>query len=261
MTLQYAVIGHPVAHSRSPAIQNAAFRWCGIDATYGIIDVDEAGVGRVFDDLRAGRLAGVNVTMPHKQRAAAAADHVSDVAGRAGAVNTLWGSDGALHGHITDVDGVLYAWHEAGWTDEPALVLGAGGAAAAACLAFEGRRLFVSARRHQAAADLVERLAVDAEVVPWGEPAPGAVVVNATPIGMHGEDLPERLVPTAAGLLDMVYGHGMTPARASALGSGLTAVDGTSMLVGQGAAAFSTWTGAEAPRGVMLKAFMGTESG
>ena len=133
-------------------------------------------------------------------------------------------------------------------------MLGAGGAAAAAILAVEGRPLRVAARRPGAARELVERLEVDGEDVAWGAPWPDATVINATPIGMSGDRLPPGIVENAAALLDMAYRDGPTPAVTVARAGGMPVADGLDMLIAQGAASFTLWTELEAPRNAMRTA-------
>lgn len=251
--LRFVVVGDPIEHSRSPRIQQAALDWNGISGWYGKRQVDEAGMRAVVDELRAGALHGVNVTMPHKLLAAELADDLSPDAARCFSVNTLSLVDGRVRGDSTDVAGVRWAWETTGWTDEPAYVLGAGGAAAAALVALEGRPLAIAARRREQAESLVARVGVDATVVPWGS-AVAAVVVNATPIGMQrGAELPGPVLEAAAGLFDMVYGR-HTEAQQVAAAREIPYCDGGPMLVGQAAASFSIWTGVVAPRAVMLRA-------
>ncbi len=249
------LLGDPVAHSRSPAIQQAALDQLGIPGSYTARRVDAAGMCRAVAKLRNGGLDGANVTMPHKRLAAELADRLDPVAARAGAVNTLVPGDGEVAGHLTDVEGVRYAWRRAGLPgDAPALVLGAGGAAAAALLAREGHELYLSARRTDAAEALVARLAVEARVVPWERPVPDAVVVNATPLGMKGESLPDGLLAVAGGLVDLVYGGSESPAARAARAGGRRVATGLEMLLGQALASFELWTGVAAPEAVMRAA-------
>lgn len=254
MTRRYVVLGSPVGHSRSPAIHTAAYEALDLDAEYERREVDEAGLADALDDIRSGALDGANVTMPHKRLAARLADRLDPVATRLGAVNTLVGAAGAVIGHATDGAGVLHAWRRGGLpTDTRILVLGAGGAARAAVDVLAARHaVAVSARRAEAAADLMD-LGADG-VVPWGTPVPGAVVVNATPIGMAGDDLPAGVVEAGAGLLEMVYAPERTPAVRRALGAGLAVGWGIDMLVGQAAASFALWFGTEPPLEAMTEA-------
>ena len=125
------------------------------------------------------------------------------VAARASSVNTLLWQGSAVVGESTDVEGIRQAC--GALPEGPVLLLGAGGAAAAALLALEGRPLTVTALRPGAAHSLLKRTGVEATVSEWGEPLPGAVIVNATPIGMGGDRLPEGLLESASGLFEMPY--------------------------------------------------------
>ena len=254
-SLRLAVLGNPVAHSLSPLIQSAALEFAEIEGTYIHRQVDDEGMARAAAEIRDGRLDGANVTMPHKALAARLADRLSPVAERCGGANTLWREGDRLCAHTTDPDGVRFAWEYAGLpNDVPVLVLGAGGAAAAALIALEGRRCRVSARREEAAVALVDRVAPEALVIGWGMAVPGAVVVNATPLGRAGESLPYGVVDGAVGLLEMNYGRAETPAETVLRSRNLPVAPGELMLVGQGVASFAIWTGVEVPPTVMLAA-------
>ncbi|MDF1597655.1 MAG: shikimate dehydrogenase [Acidimicrobiia bacterium] len=254
MTAAYAVIGDPVAHSLSPAIHQAAFDELGIDAGYTAIRVDAAGLPAILDDLRTGRFSGVNVTMPHKHRAFELADRVEGDAMRAEAVNTLVHVDGAVVGLSTDIPAIRQVWSRRNLPTGSVLILGAGGAAAAALVALGEREIFISARSKSRLAGLLDRLAVPATIVPWATSVPGAVVVNATPLGMHNETLPTGLVAQSDGVFDMAYGLLPTPAVIAARTLGLPAADGLDMLVAQAALSFEAWSGRPAPFDVMLRA-------
>lgn len=253
--LHLAVLGDPVAHSLSPVIQAAALEFAGLKGAYSRRQVDRSGMKRAADDLRSGRLTGANVTMPHKALAAELADRRSEAVVRSGGANTLWMAGGRLHADSTDPEGVRFAWRHARLPeDAPALLLGAGAAAAAALLALGDRQVLVAARRPEAAHQLVARVGVGAAVAPWGQPAPGAVLVNATPLGMRSESLPAGVLDEAGGLLELAYGRGRTPAETALAARGLPVASGELMLVGQGAASFTIWTGVEVPPTVMLEA-------
>ena len=250
--MRLVVLGDPVDHSRSPAIQTAALEACGIEGTYTARCVDEAGMVGAVDEVRYGRLAGANVTMPHKQLAFELADRVSEAALRSGAVNTLVRRDGEVWGHNTDVEGIRAVWGSAHLpTDRPVLVLGAGGAAAGAVVAVADHAIVVSARRGQAAVELIERTRVEGSVVPWGASVEGAVVVNATPIGMGKEPLPPELLAVASGFFDLTYGPVESPSVRYARDLGIPTADGKELLLAQAAASFEIWTGIRAPIDVM----------
>lgn len=236
-------------------MQRAAMDAAGVAGSYAVRRVDESGLEEAVAEIRRGELDGANVTMPHKRMAAALVDELAPDAQRAGAANTIVRKPRRLVGHLTDVAGVRDAGDEAGFPNAgPVLVLGAGGAAAAAILAVEGRPLRVAARRPGAARELVQRLGVEGEDVAWGTPWPNATVINATPIGMSGERLPPGVVEEAAALLDMAYRDGPTPAVAIARTGAMPVADGLDMLIAQGAASFTLWTALEAPRNAMRAA-------
>jgi shikimate dehydrogenase len=258
--MRYGIVGDPVSHSRSPAIHTAGFRIRDIDARFDFIPTPIDDFESVEATLRSGDLAGVSVTMPHKTHAYEAVDVRTALADRTHAVNTITAEDGVLSGTNTDVAGVRFAVTAADAASGPALVLGAGGAAAAALVALDGRRMFVSARDQHAAGAVIVRTSVDGVVVPWGEGVAGAAVVNATPIGMHGEDLPFGVLAVASAVIDMAYGPNETPAVAYAAAQGLGHADGIDMLVGQALEAFTLFTGAEAPIEAFYEAARGTSS-
>lgn len=249
--IRLALLGDPVEHSRSPAIHAAALAHAGITGAYEARCTDADGVVMAVEEIRRGDLVGANVTMPLKAIALAACDRAAPSAMRAGAVNTLYLTGDGVSGENTDIGGITDACRSAGIpTDAPVLVLGAGGAAGGAVVAFEGRDLIVSARTREAARSLLERTGVAGSVATWGDPVPGAVVVNATPLGMAGEALPERVADRAAGLVDLAYGGGVTPAIAAAQGR-IPCADGIDVLVAQAARSFELWTGIRPDRGVM----------
>lgn len=253
--MKFGVVGDPVEHSRSPAIHNAAFAALGIDAVYVLLETPADAFPSIVTMLRSGDLHGVNVTMPHKGNAYDAVDHHTDGALRTGAVNTITVKDDVLVGANTDIAGVRYAFDVAGVDDAaPVLVMGAGGAASAALVASEHRDVFVSARSADAATAARVRTDVAGTVVPWGDPVPGAVVVNATPLGMHGERLPYAVVEGASGLIDMTYGGAPSPAIAFADAQRIPHADGLDMLIGQAIEAFTIFTGIEPPTQVIIEA-------
>jgi len=246
------VLGDPIEHSLSPVLHRAALASSGLLGSYERRRVSVAGMKDAVVEIREGILQGANVTMPHKQLAAALSDRVSTLAARAGAVNTLVSVNGDVVGHNTDVAGIRNAWRAKGLPEDAAvLILGTGGAAAAALLALEGRRLMVSGRRPKAADALIAQVGVAATTVEWGTRRDGVVLVNATPLGMSGESLPHGLVDSAAGLFDMAYGASRTAAVTAAGSRSLPSVNGVEMLLHQAAVAFELWTGMTAPLAAM----------
>jgi shikimate dehydrogenase len=255
-----AVIGHPVDHSRSPAMHTAAYRALGLDWEYTAVDVPPGGLAAFIADLDAAGYAGVNVTIPHKQAVLTLCGELSDEARRAGSVNTVLVRDGGLRGETTDGAGLVWALGPLEPSD--ALVVGAGGAARAvvAALLAAGWRVAVSARRAGAAAEL------GAGVAPWPPARAAALVVNTTPIGQHEYPVPgtrysfpPELVEPGMIVVDLAYrGDGSpTPLIAAAGERGARAVDGLEVLVGQGIYAFELLTGVSAPVDVMRAAARG----
>ncbi len=254
--MRLVLLGDPVDHSRSPAIQSAALEAAGIEGTYEARRVDAAGMVVAVDEIRYGRLQGGNVTMPHKLLAFELADRVTETALRSGAVNTLVRDKGEVWGYNTDVDGIRAVWIEKELSDDaPVLILGSGGAAAGAVVALAEHTIMVSGRRPDAAADLLARTRVEGTVVPWGTAVEGAVVVNATPLGMKGEPIPTEVLNGAAGFVDLTYGPAEAPSVSRSRRLGIPAADGRDMLLAQAAVSFEIWTGVKAPIDVMRSAF------
>ncbi|MEA2022908.1 MAG: shikimate dehydrogenase [Actinomycetota bacterium] len=254
--MKLVLLGDPVERSRSPAIQTAALAAAGIDGSYEAQRVDATGMVIAVDEIRYGRLHGANVTMPHKHLAFELADRVAEGALRSGAVNTLVRDRGEVWGHNTDVDGIRAVWAEKGLPDgAPVLILGSGGAAAAAVVALAEHTIMVTARRPNAAASLLTRTRIDGAVQPWGTAVDGAVIVNATPLGMNGEAIPDGVLDGAAGFFDLAYGTDEAPSVARARTLGIPVTDGRDMLLAQAAVSFEIWTGVKAPIDVMRTAF------
>lgn len=246
--VKLVLLGKPVAHSLSPRIHTAALQARGVVGEYVAREVDAAGLAAACAEIQAGELDGANVTMPHKRAAHAACATLHRDARAAGSVNTLALRDGVLTGWCTDVEAVRRAL--AGMPPGPVLVLGGGGAAAAAAVAASGREVALSTRR-EGGGDAVPG---SPSAVSWGSPVPGAVVINATPLGMAGEVLPAGVLEGAAGLVDLAYRGEGTPAVAWAARKGIPWVDGIQILVDQAAESFEIWTGFPAPREVMTAA-------
>jgi shikimate dehydrogenase len=246
------VIGHPVAHSRSPAMHAAAYAELGMDWEYVAVDVPPERLPDFVSGMAEAGFAGVNVTIPHKQAVAGLCAGVGPEAAAAGSVNTLLVRDGAIHGESTDGRGLLWALGDT----EPAgaLVLGAGGAARAAVAALRaaGWEVAVSARRPEAAAQL------GASVVPWPPDRAAALVVNATPLGQAekpgsgtncSEPIDVGLLGPGMTVVDLAYrGDGAETALCEgARERGARVVDGIEVLIGQGIYAFELLTGRPAP--------------
>ncbi len=261
-----AVIGHPVAHSRSPAMHNAALAALGMgeEWRYEAIDVAPEGFEQRVRAMAAEGFAGANVTVPHKQAALALAEAPSEVAREIGAANTLVFGE-AIGAHNTDADGFLAAL-PASPRGKRALVLGAGGAARAVvwALAREGAEVEVWNRTPERAERLCAELG-GAPIAHSGaaaapEQAAYELIVNTTTVGLEGGD-PFTELPLAADrfpagqtVVDMVYGDAPSQLLAAAEAAGASIVDGIEILVQQGALSLQIWTGREAPLDVMRAA-------
>ncbi len=264
------LLGYPLGHSVSPAMQNAALRACGLDGwQYETWARPREQLEAALQTVRAADCAGANVTIPHKQAVIPFLDGLSETAQPIGAVNTLYKRDGLLLGENTDGAGFMQALREQGVDprDCCAFIFGAGGAAAAVAFALAragARQLVLVNRTAGRAAELADRLHAAcpslALAVNWWAPWPRAdLIVNATAIGMtpatNASPLPAgREIPRGALVFDLVYNPLETRLMQQARRAGARAAGGLDMLVYQGARAFELWTGRPAPVEVMRAA-------
>jgi shikimate dehydrogenase len=256
-----AVIGQPIAHSLSPVLFNAAFEAAGMDWVYVAFDVAAGDTRRALDGVRAMGIAGVSVTMPHKDAACELVDELAPEAAALRAVNCIVNRAGTLVGHNTDGDGFVAALaaEGVGVAGERCVVLGAGGAARSviAALGRAGAEITV-VNRSPAKAEVAAALGGGHSAVGSIEAIEGAsILINATSVGMGGEGLPvppEILLRPPAVVVDLVYHPVETPFLIAAREHGARTIDGVGMLVHQGALAFRLWTGAAAPIDAMTTA-------
>ena len=273
-----AVLGHPVSHSRSPAMQNAALDALGLGGewSYEAIDVEPGEFAERTRDLPGQGFVGANITIPHKESALTLADEASEAAEEIGAANTLSFRGGSIRADNTDASGLLAALPGA-VGERTALVLGAGGSARAAVWALAGQGASVSVwnRTPERADELIRDLAGAGS----GTTAEGRlravtreqvrgngyeVIVNCTAIGMGDEDPFEYLPLDAERLnkdvvvVDLVYAGSESRLVLEARARGATVVEGLEVLVRQGADSLRIWTGREAPLDVMRSAARGS---
>jgi len=266
-TALYGVLGHPVGHSLSPSMQNAAFREVGLDAVYVALPVAPEVLPEAMRGAHALGFQGLNVTVPHKQRAAEVCLRLDDVARLCGAVNTLRRTSEGWEGFNTDAPACLGLLQAAGVKrGARALLLGAGGAALAGAWALltAGAEVMVAARRLDAAEELCHRMLAAVPGEPMARPvewedapelADGAdVIVNATTIGLGGKSEPLPAFRFRGGQIAADFVYGDTAFVRQARASGATLVTGEQILVRQGALAFTLWTGKPAPEAVMAAA-------
>ncbi len=248
--LEFAVLGSPVAHSKSPLMHNAGLKALGLSGRYVAIDVDTAGMSEMATRVRSGVLHGANITMPHKGTAARLSDVLTEPARRSGSVNTWLEEGGHLIGDSTDVAGIRDVMVSRKMESDEVLILGNGGAASAAVIACESRDVWISGRSMERTQHLIDRLDVAARACQWGSGVPGATVINATPIGMRGESLDPQVLEQAAAIFDMTYGAEASPAVDFALANRLPLADGIDLLAAQAEHSFQLWTGTKPPLGL-----------
>jgi shikimate dehydrogenase len=244
-----AVLGHPVSHSRSPAMQNAALEALGLgDWRYQAIDAAPEVFEMTVRELASVGYAGVNVTVPHKEAALALADEASEASQQIGAANTLVFSGKTIEAHNTDADGLL-----ASLPDSPrgrrALVLGAGGAARAVlwALLWEGATVEVWNRTQERAEAICAEIGGTVVVAPRQEEYD--LIVNTSSAGLGGDNPFDHLPLERGGfndsqtVVDMVYGERRSRLLKAAEGARAAVVDGLEILVQQGARSLEIWTG------------------
>lgn len=250
-----ALLGDPVAHSLSPEIQNAGIEALGLDGVYVALRVgpdDLAGFVRGL--ARAG--GGGNITLPHKEKAATLIDTPTQAVRRTGACNTFWAEDGKIRGDNTDVEGfsrALEAFLGGGPEGLRVLLLGAGGSARACLVALidgDVAEVSVLNRTRDRARAVARRIGgPKVRVLDDIKQVHGAafdLVVNTTSLGLNPDDpapLDLEMFGRVGGVFDLVYGKMSTPLVKHAKELGIRAVDGSEMLLQQGAVAFERWWG------------------
>jgi shikimate dehydrogenase len=278
MTKRVVLIGHPVAHSLSWAMQQAAFDSLGIDATYEAWDRAPIELADAVAELRTDAFLGANVTIPHKERVVPMVDRLTEEAHNTGAVNTITREGKRLIGHNTDVPGFKVALDRlVGKQKMPrqAVVLGAGGGARAVVygLITEGfQRIIVFNRHLHRAESMVKHFGrsaahMELRAMPWhdsiieSELAKTKVLINATSIGLTSDDspIPAEALNGDLLVLDLIYAR--TKLLRDAEAAGCTIAAGELMLVHQGAAAFTLWTGQPAPLELMQERLAAARAG
>jgi shikimate dehydrogenase len=271
MTKRVVLIGHPVAHSLSAAMQQAAFDKLGIDARYELWDRAQIELAPAIAELRTDEFLGANITIPHKERVVPLVDRLTEEAHATGAVNTITKEGRKLVGHNTDVTGFKVGLDRlVGRQKMPrhAVVLGAGGGARAVVFGLirEGfQRIIVFNRHLHRAEGLVKHFGrsaahMELRAMPWHESiieaelAKTKLLVNATSVGLANDVTPitAEILPPELLVLDLIYARTRLLREAEA--AGCTVADGEQMLLHQGAAAFTLWTGQPAPLELMGEA-------
>ena len=269
---RFAVLGDPIAHSKSPKMHAAAYAALGLGHTYEAIRATPEDLERLVQVLREGAYDGFNVTVPHKQRILEHVDRVDPSASRVSAANTLVrGKDARITAYNTDVPALARELRALApertddeWRSSKALVMGSGGAARSAVAALKTelgvRAVIVRARRPFDGADGTGVVAEP--LAPSAGDAELLTVLQATSAGMTGAEPGDGVaasvswehLPSEAVALDVVYAPPVTPFVASAQKRGLRVTNGFGMLAMQGALAFELWLGLPAPYEAMLGA-------
>jgi shikimate dehydrogenase len=258
------LFAHPARHSLSPVMHNAALRSLGITAQYEARDVPPDQLEVALNALRGSGIWGVNLSIPHKERALEIVDSVSDEARSIGAINTVIVHGGKLEGRNTDAPGFMRSLKESGLDDVKglqAVVLGAGGAARGVVFALKhaGARVSIWNRTGSRAQELASEFGLkavsDSELE--REVRGCGLLVNTTSVGLEKPDespLSLGVLPESGWVCDIVYRPLETRLLREAKAAGLRTVDGLGMLVHQGALALSAWTGRDVPVDVMRQA-------
>ena len=256
------VIGAPIGHSLSPSIQNAALRAAGLDYVYTALPVRAGALTSAVHGLRDAGYVGFNVTIPFKTEIIPLMDDLSEDVRRIQAMNAVViGEDGRMVGHNTDVVGFLAGFAERGiaLTGKKAVLIGAGGAARAALwglLRSGVSSIVIGVRSVEKGAALAADFAVDGDVravsfddTAWIAACSDAdIVVQTTPLGMtpHTAEMPPvdtASMNPAAVVYDLIYTPAETRFLREARAQGCETINGETMLVAQGAEAFTLWTG------------------
>jgi shikimate dehydrogenase len=284
----YAVVGSPINHSLSPGMQQAAFDHAGIPARYYRIEANDEVLEKAVTRMRQVPFGGWNCTIPNKVKMYELCDQRAESAEQFRAVNTVVNRDGVLIGHNTDGVGWTRALKEAfGRTPSELRILllgtgGAGQALATQAILDKCPQLIVANRDPKRAQALLlnlnekfsggplARTPENLRAIRWEEKALETalrevdLVLNATSAGLDPKAppiLPARLIPDNVLVFDTVYGAGCEKFRHEVETAGAKWSDGLGMLLHQGAAAFSLWTGREAPLEIMRQALAGSLPG
>jgi len=270
MTRTFAVIGDPIDHSLSPNIHNAAFRELGLDCTYIAYRIPKGELAAGVESLKSIKIAGFNVTIPHKIEMLKYLDESDDNCTLIGATNTVSNDNGKLIGYNTDMDGFLDPIKKRNITikDSNVLLFGAGGAARAIVVAFvkeKAAKITIANRTKENAiklSDFAQKLGISTAVKSFQEIDPSSqykFIVNATSIGLRNEPcpIPTNCISKDTIVYDIVYMPMNTDLVVQAKKNSATIIYGYEMLVGQAIRSFEIWHDVDAPYNIMKKAVLG----
>ena len=264
------LIGHPVKHSVSPQMHNAAFKELGLNCIYLVFDVLEESLGEAVNGLRSIGVLGFNVTIPHKIRIIKFLDELDGSAKLVKAVNTVIRRDDKLIGYNTDLYGVERVLREVDELNRDlGLIIGAGGAGRASAIALTNlgfSEIIIANRTFERASNLAEQileLGFSAKPIPLTDlpryASSANLIINATPLGMAPSLISETPlkrdhIRRDSIVLDLVYNPLRTRLLIEAERAGACTISGLKVLVAQGAEAFKLWTGIDPPIDVMYSA-------
>lgn len=272
------IIGNPIEHSMSPVFQNSAIASLNLDYIYVPFAVEKENLGELFNTFKAVKIRGFNVTIPHKENVLPFLDYITETAKIIGAVNTVWlTEDNQWHGTNTDIDGFISPLKALNkdWESMTPLVLGNGGASRAVIVGCRelgckeirviGRNLEKLTQFKASFADTGLKATIS--VYTWDQLTDliphSQLIVNTTPIGMypHISQSPldtsqEKLISEGAIAYDLIYNPRPTLFLQQAHRQGGIIIDGSEMLVQQGAVAFEIWTKHIAPVEVMRESLL-----
>jgi shikimate dehydrogenase len=265
----FAVIGTRIGHSKSPAMHTAAFRALGLPHVYEKVEVSDEGLPACIEALREGTYAGLNVTLPHKERVLSFVDDIDEAARSIGAANTLVREGTRVRAINTDAPALreeIALLAGKSLAGRSALVLGSGGAARSAIIALRllgVSSISVRSRTHRPELSSLGPVRFEPWAAPLHEEDTLGCIIQATAAGMTGSsDSGHSLlgmvawpsVPPDAVVYDVIYTPRRTPILLLAGARGHRVESGLGMLVGQGALAFEAWLGVAPPRDVMRAA-------
>ncbi len=262
MTKVFGIVAHPVEHSLSPAMHNAAFKALGIDAVFEKFDVKSEELEAFMRDRTD--IEGLAISLPHKEEVGQYLDKIGDEAVQIGAVNTMYKKDGIRVGANTDALGFLRALQEVtpDLADKRVVVMGAGGAARAIIAALKSsvNSITIINRTPTTGVDVAKEFGVryggNFADLPTETPD---ILINTTSVGLEGEEepdlVPQDFLESDMTVFDIVYRqNGETKLLKEAKVAGCTTLDGKKMLLYQGMMQFELWTGQKPPQEVMEKA-------
>ena len=251
-TTLYGVAGFPVAHSLSPAMHNAAFSACGLNAVYLAFETND--IQGCVKGMRALGMKGLSVTIPHKSEVIGLLDEVDDLAKKIGAVNTIVNHAGHLVGYNTDGSGALKALEErVELPGKSCLIIGAGGAARAIGFALRDRgvRMTIANRNSRRGEKLADCLGCSFVPLKYTKSVETDLLVHTTPVGMYPNVeqciIPPNAIHDRMAVMDIVYNPIETRLLRIAKSKNCLTINGLGMFIHQGAEQFRLWTGLEAP--------------